>query len=786
MLWRKMIRDIIENKIAYIACAVVIAIGLTTYTSMSTAKDNLFMAKDEFYKDYQLADVFAEVKAMPYARAMALDEIDGIDIVNGRLVKDVRVLMPDSNENVYLRLISLHKPEGNELNGINLIRGSFPEKGRRQVLLAEKFYNAHQLQIGEKINVAIGGKQVELSITGSGQSPEYVYALKGIQSIAADPKTFEVAYVSYEDMEMLFDQKGLVNDLSFTLKPGVQFDDVEQKLKNEMKPYELKGLYAVKDQMSNAMLTQELVGLEQMAGSIPIVFLIIAAIILYIMLKRLVESQRGQIGTMKAFGYGKWEILFHYLCYGLFIGISGGILGGLLGAVLSIGLIDLYQDYFSLPNLEAKFSAKYFFIGVLMVTLFSVVASFQGVRGVIKLQPADAMHPPIPTFTKKTWIEKIPGFWRMFNAQGSMAIRNIVRNKNRSAFTFIGMVFTFSLMASFFSMGSMAEMMILDQFTMVQKQDAKLTFSNPLPRSDIVRELQHVEGVKLVEPFLEVPVSLQFLNHKKDVVALGIIEDSTLYNVFDKAGNRLEVPKTGMMVSEQVADKLGVKVGDVVFMESIMATDEKIKIKVEKVIPQYLGANVYMNQDALLDLLKQGEMTTSVLLAVDHRNIDELKDEYGTAKNVGTVEIRQEIIDKYNEMMELTSYMLWVMAIVSIVTGFAIVYNSSIISLAERKRELASLRVMGLTPKEVMEVISVEQWFIGFLGMLAGIPFANLINKALSKSMSSDLYTMPDVTYPDAIVQALIGTILAIWISQLSVSRKVKQLDLVAVLKERE
>lgn len=786
MLWRKMLRDIMENKVAYIACVIVIAIGLTTYSSMSTAKDNLFMAKDEFYKEYHLADVFAEVKSMPKARLQALAEVDGISAVSGRLVEDVRVLMPDSNNNIYLRLISLDNPEGNELNGINLIRGKFPDKNSREVLLAEKFYAAHQLNIGNKINVAINGKKVELSISGSGQSPEYVYALKDVQSIAADPYAFEVAYLPYEDMEMLFDQKGLVNDISFTLDPGAKFVDVEQKLKTDLKQYELESLYEVEDQISNAMLSQELEGLEKMAASIPIVFLLIAAIILYIMLKRLVESQRGQIGTMKAFGYGRWEILFHYLCYGLFVGIFGGVLGGLLGTVLSAGLIDLYQEYFSLPNLEAQFSLKYFLLGVLMTALFSIAASFQGVRGVIKLQPADAMHPPVPTFTKKTWIERIPGFFRMFNVQGRMAMRNIVRNKNRSFFTLIGMVFTFGLMASFFSMGSMVETMMMDQFTKVQKQDVKLTFSKPLPRAETVRELQHLKGIKLVEPFLEVPVSLRFTNHKKDVIALGIIQNATLYNVFDKEGNRLEIPKTGMMVSEQVANQLGVQAGDIVHMESVYAKEDEIKIKVEKIIPQYLGANVYMDQDALIEILEEGEMATSALLAIDKRAIPNLKDEYDISKFVGTIEIRQESIDKFNEMMELTAYTYGLMAVIAIITGVAIVYNSSIISLAERKRELASLRVLGMTPKEVMEVISVEQWAIGLAGVLAGIPFANLINTALSKSMSSDLYTIPDVTYPYALVQAFIGTMIAIWISQASISRKVKQLDLVSVLKERE
>lgn len=786
MLWRKMIRDILENKFAYLACGVVIAIGLMAYTSMSIAKDGLFYAKDQFYQDYHFPDGFAKVKAIPYARAKALEELDGIDKVGGRLIKDIRVLKPSSKENVYLRLISLHTPNGNELNGIKLEKGLFPDAKRQQVLVADKFYGAHQLQIGDKIEVIIEGKLVELSISGTGQSPEYIYALKELQSVAADPKTFEVAYVPYEQMEQLFNQKGLVNDISFTLEPGVTFEDVEERLKSELKPYELESLYAAKDQLSNAMLTEELKQLERMASSLPLIFLVIAAIILYIMLKRLVESQRGQIGILKAFGYRNLEILLHYLWYGVFIGIFGGVLGGLLGIWVSKYFLKLYEMYFSLPNLGAQTSMKYFYLGIIMAALFSAAASFQGVRSVIHLQPAEAMHPVVPTIVKKTVLEKIGWFWRMFNVQGRMAIRNLLRNKSRSFFTLIGIVFTYAMMASFFSFYSMSEVMLMDQFTKVQKQDAKITLSKPMERLDVIRELQHVKGIKRVEPLLEIPVSLRFLNHKKDVMALGIMADSTLYNVFDKQGNHLQLPKSGMMVSEQIADRLDVHVGDVLQMESIYAKDEKIDIQVERIIPQYLGANVYMNQDVMLGLLKQGEMMTSALLSIDQRAIPDLKEDYRSSKFVSTIEIRQEMVDKYTEMMAASSSAMWVMALISIITGFAIVYNSSIISLAERKRELASLRVMGMTSKEVMEVVSTEQWFLGFVGMIAGIPLAFSMCKLMSTSMSNDLYTIPAKINPDALVQAFIGTIVAIAISQISVSRKVKQLDLVAVLKERE
>lgn len=786
MLFRKMIRDILENKLAYVACAIVITIGLVAYTSMSMAKDNLFIARDEFFRQNRLADGFATIKSMPYAKLSDIRDIQGIDKVQGRLVKDVRVLMPDSEKNVYLRLVSLDLNDKSPLDDISVQKGAMPDGKGEEILLADKFLTANHLKIGDKLTVVIEGKKTELVISGSGQSPEFVYAMKNPQNIAPDPESFEIAYMPYDKMENLFSLKGMINDITFTLKPGTEFLDIEQKVKNELDPYFLESLIEKKDQLSYTMLNEELKQLEKSAKSIPILFLAIAAIILYIMLKRLVESQRSQIGTMKAFGYRSGEIILHYLSYGAIVGLVGGIAGGLLGSLLADSMTKIYQNYYSLPNLTSRFSMDYFVLGIILSVVFSIGAAYQGVKGILKLQPVDAMHPPVPVFNKKSILEKIPGFWSIFTVQGRMAVRNALRNRGRTFFIFIGIMFTFSMMATMLSMNSMMDIMVVDQFTKVQKHDIKVSFSQPLSLKESLRELQAVEGIKRIEPMLEVPVTLRFKHYKKDISALGISGDSELYNILDKKGNRVEVPKEGILLSEQVAKKIKARVGDRLQVDSIWAKENPMYVTVAGIVPQYLGSNVYMDYQTLTDMLGSGEMATSMLIAMEDDSINHFKQEYKTAKNIGNIEERAQTIAKYKELMGTSAYSMWIMAILAVITGFAIVYNSSIISLAERKRELASLRVLGMTPKEVLQVISVEQWITGIMGIIAGIPLAFAMNKGIASSMSSDIYSLPVVTDMTAIIQAFVGTVIAIITAQLWVGRKVAGLDLVEVLKERD
>jgi putative ABC transport system permease protein len=787
MLVRKMWRDIAGNKMAYIACAIVMTIGLTAYTSMKMARDNLFVARDKFYEEYHLADGFARIKNyLPSSQIEKLKDIQGIDQVQGRMVEDVRVISVNQDKNIFLRLISLKEQQPDALNGIKLLKGSFPDENAKALLLADKFFFAHRLSLGETITVIIEGKKVDLKIAGTGQSPEYVYAIRGVQNIYPDPQTFEVAYLPYEVMESLFARKGMVNDISFTLKPGYKFTDVEQPLKTELEKYGLESLVAREDQISSAMLAEELKGLEKTAATLPVLFLAIAAIILYIMLRRMVESQRGQIGTLKAFGYRNNEILWHYLSYGLLVGLAGGILGGISGTALANSLTKLYQQYFSLPDLAGRFSWRYFFSGLLLSLGFSLIAAYQGTKTILRLKPADALRPPAPAFKSKSWLEKVPGFWAPFTVPGRMAIRNLTRNKGRSFFVFTGMVFTFSLMAAIWSMYGLMDVMVLDQFTKVQKYDVKISFVRPLSSDEVIRELQNNKGVKRIEPLVEIPVTLQKEHRKEDVVALGLQLDSELYTPIDKQGKQIVMPPDGMLLSEQMARKLQAKAGDRLRLESIWAKESPAYVQVAGIIPQYLGANVYMNQKPLLALLRQGEITTSALVSMDRKYIPEIKKRYDASKYIGNLEERQQSIDLYEKMMATSKSSLWIMALMAVVTGFAIVYNSSIITLAERERELASLRVLGMRPQEVMEVVAVEQWLIGVLGILAGVPVALAMNKGIASSFSSDLYSLPAVTTPLALLLAFLGTVLAVWLAQLWVSRKIEKLDLVGVLKARE
>lgn len=788
MLWKKTWRDIKENKGAYIACIIIIIIGLMVFSAFSMVIGNLKLSQKNFYSNQNFADGFIKVRSMPMSEVKKLQNINGIKSIEGRLVKDARVLFPNRDENVYLRLVSLPSTQNfSPINGVDLLQGIPLNSKEMNVWVDNKFYDANKIEINQQIDVIAQGAKKSLRVVGYGRSPEFIYALRTSSDLFPNPETFGIAFLPYDVMKALFSYQEVANNVVFTLEPGASYKDVEELLKPKLKTYGLEAIYPRKDQVSHMLLSEELKGLEAAAKGMPILFLSIAGVILYIMLKRMVEQQRGQIGILKAFGYTEREVLGHYLSYAFVLGVAGGLLGGLSGIALSYPFTSMYQLFFNMPGLNGQFSPRYLLLGLLLSIIFSLFAGYQGSKKILTLEPAEAMRPPAPPIGRKIWLEKIGVFWNILTAQGKMAVRNMARNKGRSAFIFVGIMFTFAILAYTWSMNDLVKVMLFDQYQKVETYDVKVTLAAPSNQKSAKGELYNFPGVKRVEPMAEIPATLKNKWLKKDVAIIGIQEDSTLYNILDNEYNKVTPPTNGLLLSERLARLLNTHVGSRLYVSDRMSQDEDNKeLEVVGIIPQYLGVSAYMEIGALQKFLGYKGLTTSYLVSINPENISALQNKYRESAVVAGVDDLGKRLQQSQELMASFGSMIYIYALIGIIIGFAIIYNSSIITLSERSHELASMRVLGMTPREVLSVITFEQWFIGVLGMIGGIPLSKAFLVGISQSMSNDLYTMPTDLTSSSFVMAFLVTALSIWIAQQMAAQKIKRLNLADTLKARE
>ncbi len=797
MLWKKMIREILSNKGSYLACLILILIGLVVFTAFSILRDNLSMAQETFYRDQNFAHGFVELESMPLRNAARLSQIDGIKNINARIVKEVQLYETLREESIYLKLIAMDLEEPRRVNEMLLLQGEELSAGELKVWVDNQFFAANHLELFQELQIIAGGTLKKLTLAGVGMSPEFTYPLRDQKELYPNPEQFGIAFFSLEDMTTLFPEtRGTTNNLVFTLEPGADFERVKNNLEPRLEQYGLKTIYPREDQISHLILSEEITQIGNMSRVLPLLFLLIAGIILYIMLKRLVEQQRGQIGILKAFGYTNTEVLIHYLSYALVLGSVGGLAGGTLGILLAAPLTGFLLEFFNVPLVHDGFFLYYLLLGFFLAVGVSLFSGYHGCKNALKLKPAEAMRPEAPPLARITLLERVNFFWEMLTIQGKMAARNLSRSRSRTLFLFIGIMISCAVVAMTWSFIDLIDKMVFYQYEEVETYDAQMTLTAPANRKMVERELLRFPEVSRTEPLLEVPVTLSQRWLQENVLLLGLTEQGRLYNILDAEGNRITPSTKGLILSERLADKLQGSAGTILELDSPLLLNEgpTQEIPVAGIIPQYLGMNAYMEITGLEEILEQGRLTSSVLINFNNFNNEEngfygvsvLRERYRESDIVSGIDAREERLRMTRELMEAFGSAIYIYVFIGVIICFAIIYSSSFITLSERSRELASMMVLGMSPREVFSVITFEQWFISVFAMIAGLPLASLMQWGFSQEMSTDLYSIPADIPPDSFFMGLLITSLSIWLAQRFALRKIERLSLIDVLKTRE
>ena len=781
VLNKKIIRDMKKSLGAYLVCILVVVIGILGFCSIAIARDNLFRGKDDFYTRTNFAEGFAQVVKAPAYLETTLADLPGVSQVSGRIVKTAHIVSyPD--EEVEMTLVSLSE---SEINKPEIIKGALPEKGKYEILIGQSFYEARQLKTGDKLEFAINGIKQQLTANGYGQSPEYVYIMKNAQDLIPDPNVYGVGYVTRDLMESVYNFEGYVNDFVFIMAEGVEFSTIEDEVRDILEPYGVIAVYDRSQQISNSMLQGELDQLDNMVGAIPVLFLSVASVIIYIMLKRLVQQQRGQIGVLMGFGFSKHAILRHYVSYGVVIGLIGGFIGGILGSVLGSFFMELYKTFFQIPGLSSMFSIKYFFISIIISVVFCAFAAWRAAHGVMNLQPAESLRPEAPKETRKSAFEKIPFVMSLFTNQGKMSIRNLFRNRRRSLLTLIVVSFAFTIMATLLSMNGLIDTFIFDNLRLVQKQDIRISFEQPVKIEDALRAAE-LGDVALAEPMLEVGVNIRSISDNKDTSIIALPDNPQLYQLLNEENERVELPNDGIILAVHLAKTLNVGIGDMIELEIGYPEKTISRVKVVDLIPQYFGGNAYMSMKALSKVSDYHNVATAVNIKGGGTALNDIVTRLEDSGIVANVEDREKTIQRYMEFIGSYASMVFIMALMGITIGFSVIYTSSIISFEETKRDIAVLRILGMKSKETLEVISVEKWLITIAGIILGIPMTILVSKWMSTMTSSDVYTFPDFVTVSSIWQSVVCILLAVFISNLVISRKVKEVVPADILKDRE
>jgi putative ABC transport system permease protein len=782
---RKLLRDLAHMRGQAIAIALVIACGVATFVMSLTTYRSMARMQQTYYERYRFADLFANLKRAPNSLVERMTGIPGVAQVQTRVVVDVVLDVPGMAEPAVGRLVSIPDRPEPGLNDLHLRAGRYIEAGRQgEVLVNEAFAEAHGVGPGNRVRAIINGRFEELVIVGVALSPEYIYQIRP-GDIFPDDLRYGVFWMSREDLAPAYDMDGAFNDVALSVMPTASKPEIVRRLDAMMEPYGGLGAYTREDQVSHRYVTNELVQLRAMAMLPPMIFLSVAAFLLNIALNRTISTQRDQIATLKAFGYTRLEVGGHYLRFALVIVMGGVVLGTAAGAWLGRGLTHMYSQFFRFPfyeyHLDPAVMGQALIIGVAAGTL-GVIAS---VRRAAKLPPAEAMRPEPPPTYRRTVIERL-GWQRLFSQTARVVLRELERRPMRATLSTIGIALSIAIVV----MGSFSKDLVDHltefQFYTAQRQDFTISLVEPASR-DAEYELAKLRGVVGTEPFRSVPVRLRSGHRTRRASLMGLGEERELFRVMDMDRTLIELPEDGLVLSDSLAKVLELRAGDAVTVEVLEGNRPVREVAVVALLKDFSGSAVFMDIQALNRFMREGRVISGAFLRVDAVATGEFYQQVKSAPRIGAVTSLRAALRSFEEIMaENMLRMRLFNVLFGSIIAFGVVYNTARITLSERSRELATLRVIGFTRAEISRMLLGE---IAVL-TLAAIPFGLASGYGLAALAVAGLQTetqqFPLVVSSSTFAFAVTVTLVATLISGFVVRQRLDHLDLIAVLKSRE
>ena len=782
-LRRKVLRDLRRLWAQVLAIALVLAAGVATLILGNGAYASLYETRARYYEDYRFADVFADVTRAPRALLAEIEEIEGVLDAEARIVKLGLLDLEGMKEPGSVLFVSL-PGNGAGLNQLYLRLGRLADpQSAQEIVISEGFAKAQDLGPGDRLPVLMNGQRRELLITGVALSPEFIYAL-GPGQMMPDPRRFGVVWAPRAALEAAFDLEGAFSNVVLKLAPGANPDRVIETLDRLTAPYGGTGASPRKDQISHAFLDAELKQLSAMVKVLPPIFLLVAAMLVNMTLSRLITLEREQIGLLKAIGYSSRAVAQHYIEFVSMIAVVGILIGMVAGTWLGAGLAGMYARFFAFPYLVFTRNPQIYGLAAVITLAAAIGGAVQAVRTVVGLPPAVAMAPPAPASYRQRM-----GWFRTLmplRQTGVMVARHLFRWPLRTASSILGVAMAVAiLVASLWSFGSINYMIDITFFR-AERHDAQVVFGAPEPQRALYA-LRQMPGVLVAEPFRMVSARISHRNLSKKLGIMGHPPGAQLSRVLGVDLQPMPLPDSGLILSEALADALDVRPGDLLTVEVLEGARPILTLPVSGISLGYVGLGAAMDIGALNRLMGEGALISGLNLLIDEREETAFYAAAKAAPKTELITVTALMLNRFKETLaENITVMITVYVTLATIIAVGVVYNFSRIALSEQGRELASLRVLGFTNREVAGVLFGELAAVVLLAQPLGWLIGYGIGLAMVAAFSSDLYRVPFVMGREVFATASLVVLAAALASAFAIRGRINTLDMIEVLKTRE
>lgn len=829
---KNLLREIKRTFTKFLSIFAICALGVAFFAGIRATSPDMKEAGDRLYNTYNLSDISViSTSGLTADNIRDLESIEGIQAVRASLFvdamargtgekeKNLRLYsMPIKLKSEYAPLIDLIPDYGidtspeYEMNGVEIVSGRMPLNDT-ETALDYTLEGSLVKQLGDEITLTTSGGTVTLRVVGFIRSPMYISMFERGTSSIGNGTSDGFAYASGNAISSLGTKlpvMSLLNtyytraDIVISGKEGLSaYSDEYEALVNEVtdriEDYAStqSGTWYIQDRSGNPGYSDYSENTDRIAavGDVfPLIFFIVAALVCLTTMTRMVEEQRIEMGTMKALGYGGWQIAMKYAVYAMSACISGGVVGAIIGFKLfPYVIMKGYSIMYYLGKLETPYRADIAFMAIAAMAVCTAAATFSACYASLKEVPATLMRPKAPKAGRRVLLEKIPFIWKKLSFTSKVTVRNLFRYKKRFFMSVIGIAGSGALLVTAFGLNDSIFGIIEKQFGDIWQMDVQAYVYEAMPLAD----MQELLGKNPAnDDFDSVMFCLDSQMECKNggrsqsgVHLLGVESAESMAGRINlhNGGTPVTLDDSGVVVTAKLAETLSIKAGDEINMRT---GGEDHLMRVIGVADNYVYHYVYITAAYYETVFGKAMQYNGFMGNLKDGLTDETMDAMSTQllsdSRMYTVRTIGSIYDSVWDSLSILNYVVLVLILGSGMLTFVVMLNLTNINIGERMRELATLRVLGFYDKEMYDYIFRENNALSVIGAFVGLLFGKIMHLFVIRTCEVDMVMFVRSAKPLSYVYAFALTIVFSLIVNLLMRPKVRAIDMVESLKSAE
>jgi putative ABC transport system permease protein len=777
-LFRKLFRDIKKSFGQFIAITIISAMGIMLLTGTAVIHSSLLNMTNSYYKKSNLASLSVYYLGIDDIGINMIKEIKGVQDAYGRL--SLKAESTNKKSNFIVHTVS----NDEKINVPTINIGRLP-RDITECIIDYSYAASNNLKTGDKVSIVMNQKTYKLTISGIFNSAEYVYLVEDpTKSAMPNHKTFGLLYVNKSLGKSLIGNN-TYNEVLVTTDKKANLGIISKEIENSTNTNGFGSLILQKDQLSYSQLQSDIDTAASISKVFPYIFFLVAAVILFLSMSRTVQSERNQIGIMKALGISKGSITFHYLSYSLLCGLVGSIIGNILGVLLiPQALFSSYKMLYTFPEIKYSGFMWYIVISTVLVVLFGIFASLLSSTKALKEVPAQCLRPIPPKKVHKTWLEKREKLWNKISYKNKLIIRNILLNKRRAILSSIGVIGCIGILICAFGLKDAVNNLFDMQFNKIQKFDDIVTVSKPIPHNSIAPLNNNISSI---DKLSSIPAIIA-LSKDVNTMLYVLSKDNKSIQLYDINNKGISLPDNGIVIPYKLAQEHHIKVGDSIFvrLEAVMYKNQAIHVKVAAITVMYLSQDLYVSYEYLQKLGIYPLVNGYYVSVKDKGLLSDTNEYLASLPDIESIVKNSSLKANITSMMGTLNTMVFIMIVMAAAMSLAVIFNISSINIFERRRDIATLKVLGYHKKEINSLVHVENYIVTVIGSVFGIVFGAVVYKAILNTIVSESMFFPyDMSLRVVTLSVFLAFIFTMF-ANFMLKGKTRKIDMVESLKSVE